>query len=135
MAPCRGSTPGHHTPSASLGTNRINLLTGRSNCLTGPFLLPSAGRAASPRSTWTEQLYPSLEGYVFDTRASCQQFFGRVFSFTITMSATHRFLRGWFHLMHCWRLKRNFFLQRHQNSLARCWTLLHRFRHQESGTY
>lgn len=81
MAPRRGSTPGLHTASASLGSSNTNLFTGRSSCLTGPSLLPSAWRVASPRSTCTERIYPSSEGYVFDTRANCQQFLGRLSSF------------------------------------------------------
>ena len=88
MAPRRGSTPGLHTASASLGSNNTNLFSGWSSCLTGPFFLPSAGRVVSPRSTCTEWIYPSSEGCVFDTRANCQQFLRRVSSFTMTMSPT-----------------------------------------------
>ena len=45
----------------------------------------------------------------------------------ITMSPTHRFLRGFTHFWCCWRLKRYSFFHLIQNSLAKCWTRLHRF--------
>lgn len=46
-----------------------------------------------------------------------------------------RFCLGWVHLLCCWRLKRNSFLYQHQNSLARWWSLLHRFGVYRSGVW
>ena len=42
-------------------------------------------------------------------------------------SSPVKFLRGCVHLWRCWRLRRNCFLQRVQNSFAKCVTLLQRF--------
>ena len=91
------------------------------------FSCPLAEREGSPTVTWTVRTCPSLLMLAWEPRTSCHQFLGRESSFTITISPIARFFRGLFQLLLCCRLARYSFLQQHQNSFLKCWTLLHRF--------
>ena len=76
----------------------------------------------------TERTRPSSPGKVLMIRAighCCLLTFG---SFNKTTSSTAKFLLGLFHLFRIWRLCKYSFLNLVQNSFARCWTCLQRFR-------